>query len=273
VERPREPFEIDRSVAHPARMYNHLVGGKANFTVDREVAEYLIEALPGGMETFQATARATAVFLYRTVRYVAKESGIRQFLNVFTPVPTPYDLRDVAREFVPDARFVYVSDDPVVAAHAHALQDSTPEGATAYVHCAFHDVPTIVREAAATLDFTRPVAVMLVGTLNFVPDPQATFTELLQAVPSGSYLAVTDMANDMQVDDMAEAFRRTDEMVQQTKATAVLHSRAEVSRFFEGLEMVGTGLVPLNQWHQYKTEPLPVSERIIPAYAALARKP
>jgi O-methyltransferase involved in polyketide biosynthesis len=261
---PGSAAEFDTSVAHPARVYDYWLGGKDNYAADREAAEQVIAANPHVL----AGVRANRAFLGRAVRYLAGEAGIRQFLDIGTGLPTADNTHEVAQQVAPACRIVYVDNDPIVLAHARALLTSTPQGATAYVQADLRDPGKIVREAAATLDFSQPVAVMLLMILQYIPDPDDPWgivARLLDAVPPGSYLAVSDTASDIDAEVVAESARRYNQRlgpVRQTRRT-----RAEFARFFEGLDLVEPGVVPLPRWLALASP----SQRI-PAYAAVGRK-
>jgi hypothetical protein len=272
VQRDAYGLEVDTSAAHPARLHNYLAGGDDNFSADRVVAHYLSEVVPGGVETARANVQAMADFMGRAVEYVAGV-GVRQFLAVGAPIPTGNDIHVVARRVVPESRVVYVGSDPVVLAHAHELRRSGTAGATAYVHGRLHDPEGVLREAGNTLDLTRPVAVMLLGTLNLVPDdrdPYGIVAELMQGVPSGSHLVVAHATNDIPAEGMSEAATRLAETI---GATYVVRTHAEVLRFFTGLELVDPGLVQVDQWHPQADDKTPGTSRLIPIYAAVARNP
>src|SRR5260370_19137647 len=159
--------EIDTSVAHIPRIQDYWLGGKDHFAADRIAGDEAIEALPDMV----ASVRNTRAFLARTVRYLSSEAGIRQFLDVGTGIPTASNTHEVAQEAVPEARIVYVDNDPMVLAHARALLTSHPSGMTSYVDADLRDVDLIVEEAAGLLDFRRPIAVVLVAVLHFLPHP------------------------------------------------------------------------------------------------------
>jgi hypothetical protein len=261
---PGSGVELDTSVAHPARVYDYWLGGKDNFAADREAAEQVIAANPDVL----AGVRANRAFLGRAVRYLAGEAGIRQFLDIGTGLPTADNTHEVAQRVAPSCRVVYVDNDPIVLVHARALLTSTPGGATAYVEADLRDTGSVLTGAAATLDFSKPVAVMLLMILQYIPDsedPWAIVARLLDAVPPGSYLVVSDTAADINAQAVAESARRYNQRlgpVRQTRRT-----RAEFARFFAGLDLVEPGVVPLPQWR------LPVGPgQAIPAYAAVGRK-
>jgi hypothetical protein len=275
TENDQHLFEIDPTVARPARLHNYLVGGDGNFTADRDALERVSAVLPGGLDTVLANLRAMEAFVERAVRYLANEVGIRQFLYAGATIPTANDVSDVARHSTPDARVVYVGNDPVVLAHAHVLRGRSPEGVTAYVHGSLRRPEKILDDAAATLDLTEPVAVMLVVTLSFIADehdPHGIVARLMQGVPSGSHLVIHHPANDIPVDGMTEAFEQLDEILHER---FVARSHAEISRFLTGLEPVGPGLVPVMDWPDPgQGRPAADADQPTPAaYAAVARKP
>jgi hypothetical protein len=245
--RGRGHVEIDTTVAHAARVYDYLLGGTSNFAVDREAAHRQTEAI-GGLEPARAMVRVNRDFLVRVVRYLVHEQGIRQFLDVGTGMPNADNVHGVAQQAAPEARIVYVDNDPVVLAHAHALLKSTPEGATDFLQADLRDPGDILERAAATLDFTRPVGVMLVGILHFLlddDDPYGIVGRLVDAVVPGSAVVVSHLASDVQPEAMAELTRRANSRVQET---VELRCREQVTKFFDGLTIVEPGIVPVDQW-------------------------
>ena len=262
-----EPSEVDRTTPHMARMYDYLLGGTANFAVDRELAEHATAALPGGIEAARANVRTNRRFLVWAVRRLAGELGIRQFLDIGTGIPNADNVHAVARQVAPDARLVYVDHDPVVLAHAHLLLRGTPEGSTAYVDADLRDPITILEQASRTLDLGIPVAVLLIGVLHYVTDdedPYGLVECLLDAVAPGSYLVASHLASDILPEAMAELSRRHNAAM--PADLAALRDRAGFTRFFAGLELLDPGVVPLDRWH----EPEPA---VVPMYGAIGRKP
>ncbi len=264
---PRESqLGFDVSVAHPARVYDYWLGGKDNFEPDRIAAEEVIAVRP----TIIRDIRANREFLGRVVRFLAGEAGIRQFLDIGTGIPSANNTHEVAQSIAPDSRIVYVDNDPIVLAHARALLTSTPAGACAYLDADLRDTGKILQEAARTLDFSRPVAVLFIGVLHLVPDadePRRIMTEVLDATVPGSYLALTQPARDINADEVAESARRYNEHVRtpQTRRTY-----AETLRFFDGLEIVPPGLVQCHRWRPF---PGTVGlDENVSAYGGLARK-
>jgi hypothetical protein len=263
----RAPDGIDTTVAHPARVYDYWLGGKDNFAADREAAEQVIAARP----TILRDIRANREFLHRAVRYLAVQAGIRQFLDVGTGIPTSPNVHEIAQEIAPGARVVYADNDPIVLSHARALLTSTPDGVTAYVDADLRRPDEILRHARQTLDFTRPVAVILVGIMHLISDdedPYGLAARLMAATVPGSYLVITQPASDVHADAAAEGARRYNERVA-TKQTR--RSRAEVARFVEGLEVLEPGIV---QMHRWRPEPgVDVDGYEVSGWAVVGRKP
>jgi hypothetical protein len=264
----REPPTIDTSVPHVARVYDYWLGGENNYPVDRETGDEAIRAYPD----MRSSVRANRAFLSRSVRYLAAEAGIRQFLDVGTGLPSAGNTHVVAQAAAPESRIVYVDNDPVVLAHARALLTSDPRGATGYLDADARDTGTVLAEAAGLLDFGEPVAVMLIAILQLLTDdddPYQLVAELMAAVPSGSFLAITHVAGDMgrMTPGALEAARRLSELLPQRVNP---RSQAQVTKFFDGLELVEPGVVPIQQWR-------PASDDEAAAQAALwggvARKP
>jgi SAM-dependent methyltransferase len=250
-------------VPHPARVYDYWLGGKDNFAADREAAEQVIAANP----TVLPGVRANRAFLGRAVRYLTAEAGIRQFLDLGTGLPTAQNTHQVAQALASDARIVYVDNDPMVLAHARALLTSTSDGATAYVPADIRDTEKVLADAAETLDFDKPVAVMALMVLQYIPDeddPWGIIRQLLEAVAPGSYLAVSDTIRDIDTARVTEGAARLNERM---PTRLNLRTRPEWERFFDNLELVEPGIVPLPEWRG------PGSEHPIPCYAGMGRKP
>ena len=165
----KRPAEIDTTVAHPARVYDYWLGGKDNFAADREAAERVLAIAPG----LRFRVKANRAFLARSVRFLATDCDVRQFLDVGTGIPTGNNTHEVAQAAAPSSRIVYVDNDPIVLAHARALLTSTPEGATAYLEADLREPDTILAAARKTLDFRQPIALMLLGILHLIQDAEA----------------------------------------------------------------------------------------------------
>ena len=237
-------LEIDTSVAHVARVYDYWLGGKDNFAADRAAGDQAIQAYPD----IVFSVRANRAFLARTVRYLAGEAGIRQFLDIGTGIPTANNTHEVAQDVAPGSNVVYVDNDPVVLTHARALLVSGTQGHTSYIDADLRDTGRILAEAAQTLDFSRPVAIMLMAILQHIDeaeDPYAIVSSLLEAVPPGSYLAISHPAADIETEAMAQMAKRLNKLMAEKVTFRI---RAQVARFFEGLELVEPGMVRVQQW-------------------------
>jgi S-adenosyl methyltransferase len=238
-------YGFDARVAHPARVYDYWLGGKDNFAADRIAGEQTIAAYPA----IRASARANRAFLARSVRYLATEAGIRQFLDIGTGLPTASNTHEVAQSIAPDSRIVYVDNDPLVLAHARALLTSRPEGVTAYLDADLRDVEEILAQAADTLDFGQPVGVMLLAVLHYIPDldeARQVMTRLVQALPSGSFVTISHAASDISPEEMAEMIRRMNEHL--AEGNHVGRTRDVVASLFSGLDLLEPGVVKVTQW-------------------------
>jgi len=258
--------EFDTSVPHSARVYNYWLGGKDNYAADREAAERALEAYPN----IVFAARANRAFLARAVRYLVAEAGIRQFLDIGTGIPAAANTHEVAQDAAPDCRIVYVDNDPVVLAHARALLTSAPQGACAYLDADMRAPGAIMAAAAQTLDFARPVAVLLLSVLHLAPDDgeaaQIVGTLTAGSVP-GSYLVISHPASNIDAEQTAEATRRLN---QDQVAPARMRDKEGVARLFGGLDLVPPGLVRVSRWR-----PGSELEAASPGalWAGVARKP
>ena len=262
VQAPR----IDTQHAHSARIYNYWLGGKDNYSADREAAEQAIAANPG----IVTDVRANRAFLARAVRYLAAECGIRQFLDIGTGLPTASNTHQVAQAADPASRVVYVDNDPVVLVHARALLTSTPEGETAYLEADLRDTSAILQAAAQTLDFGQPIALMLLIILHLIPDeddPYGIVSTLVQALPVGSYLVLAHPASDIRAAKMAEMTRRVNERMSGPKAT--MRDRAAITRFFDGLQLLEPGVVQPQHW---RPDPGSLSPPQVTAWCGVAQK-
>jgi hypothetical protein len=260
-----EPPSFDTSIPHPARIYDYWLGGKDNYEADRQAAERVIATQP----SILATVRANREFLRRAVQFLAGEAGIRQFLDVGTGLPTNENTHQIAQELAPDARIVYVDNDPIVLAHARALLTTTAAGATAYLQADARNPEQVLREAAATLDFGQPVAVMMLGLLHYIADaddPAGIVSRLLDGVVPGSYLVISEATRDIDTERVTQSAAQFN--TQRVAAQFTPRTRAEIERYFTGLELIEPGLVPLPQWRALANPAHP-----LPAYVAVARKP
>jgi hypothetical protein len=271
------PIKIDINAAQPARMTDYLLGGQANFAVDRDVTEYIVDALPGGAEAARATTRASQAFQSRVARYLVGEAGMRQLLYVGARLPSGVKVHELAQKIAPECRVVYVIDDDVTMAHAHTLVSSSPEGASAYIRARLHDPEHILEYAADTLDFGRPVGVMIQGALHQIPDDDEAHrvvARLMDAVPAGSYLSVSHLTAELLGNELAAAIERLQEMIEASKIAALtLRDHAQISQLLDGLELVEPGVVPIDKWHSDGTAEDASEEPDSLIYGAVARKP
>lgn len=277
LDREHDPYEIDTHASRPERLYNYLVGGGGNFTADREAAHRLAAHAPAAIDALRANALALGAFMVRTVRHLTREAGIRQFLNAGTPVPTVTTVHDVAQQVAPECRVVYTSSDPVVLAHAHALREGSTQGVAELVHGSLRRHPCqVLEEAAATLDFSQPVAVLLLGYLNFVPDeldPRGLVDLLMNSVAPGSYLVLAHSTSDVDESVSEGLWSIADYLTRELRWPWVLRSRAEIERFLDGLELMEPGVVQIDQWQRYANQPAPYAELLVPIWGGVGRKP
>jgi hypothetical protein len=237
---------FDTSVAHQARVYDFVLGGKDNYAADRAATEAWLKIDPG----MAFSARANRAFLGRAIRYLAGEAGMRQFLDIGTGIPTAGNTHQVAQAIAPKSLVVYVDYDPVVLAHARALLTSGDEaGSTEYIDADLRDTLAILAQARQLLDFTKPVAVTLLAILHAIPDaddPHAIVATLMDAVPPGSYLAVSHVGSELLEREKQDGVKGVaDRMVKQTPA---YRSREQVARFFAGTDLVEPGIVRVEAW-------------------------
>lgn len=244
---------IDTTKAHPARVYDVFLGGKDNYPVDRNAAAAALSANPRGY----LDVRHNRDFLRRAVTSLTGESGVRQFLDIGTGLPTQENVHQIAQKITPDARVVYVDNDPVVLAHARALLTSGPEGRTDYIDADLKQPAQILEQAAKTIDFDEPVVLVLVAILHFVEDEEAypIVRDLVAALPSGSRIVLSHLTEDLN----PEAIRAVQRTYTERGFTFVLRSRAEVERFFtdNGLVLDEPGVVPAHHWRPDGDAPAP----------------
>lgn len=262
---------IDASVPSPARVWNYWVGGKDNFESDRAIAEQLLTSLPD----LPLIARLTRQFLGQAVQLLATEHGIRQFLDIGSGLPAADNTHQIAQRVAPSSRVVYVDNDPIVVSHANALLSSAPEGSCDFLLADLRDMDSVLAGASRTLDLTRPVAILLMQVLHFIPDADDPFglvARLMSAVPSGSFLVLAHGPSDLDR-DAGELVTR---LYQSAASPVRLRSAAEVARFFDGLELLGPGLTAGTEW--LVPGPGDGTAQIPPdgisfGYNAIARKP
>jgi hypothetical protein len=263
-----QPPEFNPTVAHPARVYDYWLGGKDHFAADRALGDAITAIVPSTL----IGARANRAFLSRAVRSLVREAGIRQFLDIGTGIPTAGNVHEVAQSVAPESRVLYVDKDGVVLAHARALMRSHPAGATAFIQADLREPDRILTDPAlrATLDLGQPVALMLIAILHFLSDaddPHRIVAELVDALPSGSYLTISHLTPDFDPKEAAAA-KAAEEG---SGVEYVLRSHAEVTAFFAGLDLVDPGVVPLLAWRPDNGTPQDL--RAVRLYAAMGRKP
>ncbi|HEX8133229.1 MAG TPA: SAM-dependent methyltransferase [Actinomycetes bacterium] len=259
--------QIDTTVPHSARIWNYWLGGKDNYPVDRAAGDQYRQAFPGIVDV----ARGSRGFLTRAVRYLAGEAGIRQFLDVGTGLPTADNTHEVAQRVAPESRVVYVDNDPLVLAHARALLTSTPQGVTRYIEADLREPDKILEAAATTLDFTEPVALMLMGIVGHITDEQearSIVRRLLEALPSGSYLALCDGTDtDPAGVEAQERYNRSGAVPYR------LRSPEQIAGFFEGLELVEPGVVSCPRWRPDPADAAGGPPAEVDAFGGVGRKP
>jgi O-methyltransferase involved in polyketide biosynthesis len=257
--------DLDTSVANAARMWNYWIGGKDHFLADRAAGDHVLEAMPA----LPLVARSLRRFLTTTVDELTA-AGVRQFLDIGTGLPTADNTHEVAQRAAPESRIVYVDHDPVVIRHAQALLTSSPQGKTDYIQADLRDWETISAGAQRTLDFSRPVAVLLIAVVHFLldeEDPHRLISRVMADLAPGSYLAIAHAASDIEPETaaaMARSYNATSSL------TITPRDGATVSRFFDGMEMTGRGLLPLAQW--WGTAPAVTSDTGLSCYCGVARK-
>ncbi|GAA0547100.1 SAM-dependent methyltransferase [Paractinoplanes ferrugineus] len=256
---------LDTTTAHPARRYNYWLGGKDNFAADRASADAIERVFPH----IRTAARENRAFLQRAVRILIA-AGVRQFLDIGTGLPTADNTHEVAQQLAPDARVVYVDNDPLVMVHARALLTSSPEGRTAYIEADLREPARILGhpQLAGTLDLSKPVALMLVATLHFLSDDQQPYTAVKQLVDRlvpGSYLAATHATTDF-LDAQTQAA-----LVAQNN-DIIARDREQFTRFFTGLDLVEPGVEVITNWRPDPGVTMPPPEHVS-MYGALARIP
>ncbi|MEU3612081.1 SAM-dependent methyltransferase [Streptomyces sp. NPDC006872] len=260
------PGRIDTSKPHSARFWNYFVGGKDNYEVDREIGDHIKEIFPGLVDV----AVTSRHFLGRAVTHLAGEQGIRQFLDVGTGLPTADNTHQVAQRVAPDARIVYVDNDPVVLAHANALLTSTKEGKTAYLDADLYDPEAVLEAAAGTLDFSRPVGLMILNTLGHVADYEQArdlVRRLMAGLPSGSHLVISDSTA------TSEGMIAASEAYNSSGAVPYyVRSIEEIGGFFDGLELVEPGIVQVTKWRADHDDSANFAVAV-DAYCGVGRKP
>ena len=264
----RPGLKLDTTVSHSARIWNYWLGGKDNFAVDREAGDKVAAMLP----SIVAQARADRAFLGRAIRYLAGEEGIRQFLDIGTGLPTADNTHEVAQRVAPEARIVYADNDPLVLSHARALLTSTPEGACDYVEGDLREPGKILAQAARTLDFAKPVALMLLGVLHHIPDTGQAYSivgDLVAALAPGSFLTINHSTSAVHGAAMEEAVAHWNKV---GTPSMTLRTPQQITLFFGGLDLLPPGVVSCSRWRPHLTlaggQPSEVDE-----FCGVARKP
>jgi hypothetical protein len=266
----REPIDLQTDRPHPARVYDFLLGGKDNFPVDRAAAEQGLKANPAS----RIPPRENRKFLRRVVEHLAAEEGVRQFLDIGTGIPTSPNVHEVAQAVAPESRIVYVDNDPIVLAHARALLTSKPEGHTEYVDADLRDVERILESAQlrSAIDLDRPVALLLIAIMHFVGDADRPFDivrRLVDALPSGSYLALSHLTGDFD----QSAWDRVAAIYAKQGVTMQVRPHADIARFFDGLELLDPGLPIVTQWRPDADVDPDATDAQVAVYGGVARKP
>jgi trans-aconitate methyltransferase len=256
---------IDTGKPHSARFWNYFVGGKDNYEVDREIGDHIKEIFPGLVDV----ARTSRHFLGRVIVHLAGEQGVRQFLDIGTGLPTADNTHEVAQRVAPDARIVYVDNDPLVLAHARALLTSTPEGQTNYLDADLYEPDAILKAASGTLDLDQPVALMILNTLGHVADyaqARTLVSRLMAGLPSGSYLVISDgTSTSAGMIAASEAYNSSGAVPYSVR------SIEEIAGFFDGLELLDPGIAQVTQWHPELGSPSDAAA--VDAYGGVGRKP
>lgn len=255
---------------HPARVYNFLLGGDVYFEADRIAAEQGMRSNPSS----RVPPRENRAFLRRAVRYLAAVRGVDQFLDIGTGIPSAPNVHHVAQGVHPASRVVYVDRDPIVLAHSEGLLDGTTRGVTTFLQADLLD-PAAILESEKTrevLDFTRPVGLLLLAVMHFVDDdedPYGIVRTLLDALPSGSFLVLSHLTGDF----MPEAWSEVTEIYRRQGVTMRVRSKAEVQRFFTGLEMVEPGLEVITRWRPNPAEKSAETDAAVSVYGGVAQLP
>jgi hypothetical protein len=257
------PPEVDTTVPHSARIWNYWLGGTDNYPVDREAGDQYRDVYPQIVDL----ARASRAFQARAIRFLAADQGIRQFLDVGAGLPAAGNTHEVAQGIAPETRVVYVDHDPFVVSHGRSRLRSTPEGVTRFIEADLHQPAEILRAAGESLDFSRPIGLVLMGVMGHIDDGSAypIVRQLIDGLPAGSYLVLQDGA---EVSDAS--FNEAQEGYDDTGAIPYRLRRPEqIAAFFDGLDVVEPGVVPLPRWHP---DPDQAAVPDVEAFGGVARK-
>jgi hypothetical protein len=257
---------ISTAVPSAARVTDYMYGGQANFESDRRAARALVKAAPA----FSALGPAVRGFQRRVLRFLVTEAGLRQFVDISTGIRLFGSTHQVAQSLAAESRVAYVDNDPIVLSHARALLESSPGGAVGFVDSDVRDPAAIVAGSRDILDYRRPVAVLLLFTLAYVPDAAeaaAVVATLLAEVPPGSYVAIYQLASDIDR-SLDDAARQWNKLMPAQQIT--LRSREQVARLVAGLELVAPGVVPVTEWRPAPEDPR--CDYAVPVHGLVARK-
>jgi S-adenosyl methyltransferase len=264
------PYGFDTTVAHPARRYNYWLDGKDNFAADRDSGDMIAAAFP----SIRAAVRENRAFLQRTISFLVREAGIRQFLDIGTGLPTADNTHEVAQALAPDSRIVYVDNDPIVLAHARALLTSSREGATAYIDADLRDPRRILNdpELHMTLDLSQPVGLIMLAIVHFIDDaedPHAIVRQLVDTMAPGSYLVMSHATYDPMPPHVVTRLKAA---IANTGEKGGPRDRAQFTGFFDGLDLVEPGVVPIGEWRPTPGSVVP-DPADVGVYGAVARIP
>jgi hypothetical protein len=267
-----DPVDLQMDRPHPARVYDYMLGGKDNFAADRKTAQEALAVNPTG----RAGPLENRAFMVRAVRYLAAEAGIRQFLDIGTGIPTSPNVHEVAQSIAPAARIAYADNDPIVLSHARALMISSPEGRTLYVDGDMREPDSILKAAGLSevIDLGRPVGLLLVAVLHLIEDVQEAYgycRRYVAAMPPGSYLVLTHLTSEL----APERLGNVSDSMRQRGMTLMPRSKAEIERFFDGLDLVEPGIEIANRWRpeSQSTGDDPAYDADVSIYCGVARKP
>jgi hypothetical protein len=264
-----QPVELQTDQPHPARVYDYLLGGKDNFRADREAADRSLAAFPHA----NTPPRQNRGFLRRAVNYLAAEAGIRQFLDVGTGLPTAPNVHQVAQAANPEARVVYVDNDPIVLVHARALLTSSPEGRTGYIDADARDPESIFKQAEAVLDLSQPVALLLLSVIHFVADdedPYGLVRRYVDRLAPGSYVALSHLTGEFD----RPTWQYISSQYDGTSHRMVVRDQSAAEGFFDGLDLVDPGVVLVHRWRPDADEdPDAFEDRQVSCWCGVARKP
>jgi hypothetical protein len=262
-------FDLRTDLAHGARIYDYILGGKDNFAADREAGENSLRIWPA----LRAHMHANRSFMHRVARFLAAERGIRQFLDIGTGLPTSPNLHEIVQSVDPAARVVYTDNDPLVLAHARALMHGTAQGRTTYIDADMRSPEAILSapQFTHTLDLHQPVGLLLIAIVHFIEDDAEALQvvrQMVDALPPGSYLAMSIATDDFDPLPLAKVQQEYNRLGE----TLIFRDRATALTFFDGLDLVEPGLVQVHKWHPDRPDTSDVADKDIAMYGAVARK-